>query len=1397
MRIDVTVRSGECDRDLALVTATPVAFAEVAAEIARVIGVADSGWWSGDECVLPAQLLGTSGLRPGSVLTTGGPVPGSAHPGLVTLRQIGGPQAGRVLPLERGRVLLGRGADCEVPLTDPDASRRHALIEVSGTTMRLRDLGSTNGTWVDDLAVGPRGVALSTGARIRIGDSTFELVGPIETPAAYSNARDGTRRIVRPPRQPPPLAATEIELPVEASSSRPRGIQWVTALLPAAAGGLIAWVLRAPQFLLFALLSPVMMLSSSVGDRLHWRRSRRRAAADFGCRRAAAEQAVAAGLRAETVSRRAGAPDPAAIMRTCALPGSRLWERRTSDPDFLRLRIGAGDMVSTLLTRAGTATAAAGTLRDVPVCVDVRAGPVGLTGPRHVTAGIARWLMCQAAALHSPVDVSITLLLTRDAAARWQWTRWLPHLADAATDSDAAASAVAELSALIEQRRRRGRGGSWDGAWHIVIADSAHELADVPGLAALLTSGSRVGVTGICVDEDESALPAACRSVVRVSGDTGTRARVRHGTGTTDAGVVIDDVTPSWADTLARQLTPTVDAGGSGIGTLPDSCRLLDLLDIDDDDAGAGAGAEQRLVKRWACVSARVDTPLGIAPDGPLHLDLVADGPHLLIAGTTGAGKSELLQTLVAGLAARHPPDLLTFLLVDYKGGAAFADCARLPHAVGLVTDLDPHLTARALRSLDCELRRRERLFAIAGVADLAAYRDVSGAEPIARLAIVVDEFATLAEELPDFVRGLVGVAQRGRSLGVHLVLATQRPGGAVSAEIRANTTARIALRVTDPGESSDVIDAADASSIDRARPGRAYLRTGSSLVCFQTARASAPPDAGPRTTVEPLGPWRRRPHRVDAAAGPTDLTRLVDLVIAAAAKSGRAPARAPWVPPLPEQVAQAAVESSPRPTMVPYALVDLPDEQRRDVARLDLAAGSSLLAVGAARTGRTGLLSTIALGAVARLTPAQLHVYVVDPAGDLAAVIGSLPHCATVIGRDDLAIVPTLLRRLESVVGRGVDRSDGSTPTSLLLADNWESVCATLPDTDAISCADALTALQRSGPASGLSIVVTGDRTALAPRFAAGFDERLLLRLADRNDYGMVGIAVRDAPTTMPPGRALRGSDGAIMQISFAVAEPGRDGARGRVVDLATAGPDHGIDVLSTTTPGARDPVRLRALPRSVALGALPLHLGQVTLGLGGDAAQPVSIDLFAGAARLLVAGPPRSGRSTVLQAILAQAIRLSMDVVVGAGARSPLRRMADAYGVRVVDPAAPADGVGPAPQTRTLLLVDDCERYADEPAGEALTSWLRDPGAALAAVVAGRTEDLATSYRGLGAQVRRTNCGLLLRPGPLDGELLGVRLPRRPSCGPPGRGVLVGDPQWGPLFEDGEPVPLQAARP
>ena len=314
-------------------------------------------------------------------------------------------------------------------------------------------------------------------------------------------------------------------------------------------------------------------------------------------------------------------------------------------------------------------------------------------------------------------------------------------------------------------------------------------------------------------------------------------------------GVRPDLVSAAGLERLARALAP-----------IRDVCDRGPRLDAARREPAARrarpapARRPARSCARWQGKGRTTRAVIGESTDGPFTVDIRADGPHGLVAGTTGSGKSELLQTLIASLAVGNRPDEFNFVLVDYKGGAAFKDCNHLPHTVGMVTDLDGHLTTRALESLGAELRRREHQLADADAKDIEDYLGRTRSpddEPMPRLLIVIDEFAALAAELPDFVTGLVDVARRGRSLGVHLILATQRPAGVVSAEIKSNTNLRIALRVTDAGDSDDVIESADAAEIAQGLPGP-RLRPARALLAgpVPDARASGAGPAAARAAV-------------------------------------------------------------------------------------------------------------------------------------------------------------------------------------------------------------------------------------------------------------------------------------------------------------------------------------------------------------------------------------------------------------------------------------------------------------------------------------------------------------------------------------------------------------------
>jgi len=392
------------------------------------------------------------------------------------------------------------------------------------------------------------------------------------------------------------------------------------------------------------------------------------------------------------------------------------------------------------------------------------------------------------------------------------------------------------------------------------------------------------GVYFVCLDDTPGQLPVEAQAAVRLGSPTAATSTVLVTGDAPLQAVVADRVSARWAERFARALAPLRDATPAGDGSgLPESARLLDIL---DPQPGDPVDAES-LAERWRRRPRSTSAVLGVGADGVYAVDLAGDGPDVLVGGTTGSGKSELLQTLIASLALANRPDQLSFVLVDYKGGAAFQGCADLPHTVGLVTDLDPHLTERALTSLTAELQRRERLLRARRAKDLDDYEALAGPADavIPRLVLVIDEFRVLAEELPAFLGGIVRIAALGRSLGVHLVLATQRPAGIVSADIKANVNLRIALRVRDRSDSQDVVDAPDAAAISARTPGRGLARSGAgrltapdgSACCCnrQVSPTGTCSDCGSETGTgsEPTCPGgpAREPGRDCARAGGAD----------------------------------------------------------------------------------------------------------------------------------------------------------------------------------------------------------------------------------------------------------------------------------------------------------------------------------------------------------------------------------------------------------------------------------------------------------------------------------------------------------------------------------------------
>jgi S-DNA-T family DNA segregation ATPase FtsK/SpoIIIE len=1400
MQLTVTIRADAgFESDVRVDAPFGTTVAELLPALADLTGTASSRITSNGQPILDSASLGGPGLRSGCVLGVGlGGQRRSPARSVLQLRVTGGPVAGQVVALARGAHIIGRSANADIDLDDPNISREHAQLVVGADGIWLRDLTSTNGTWLDGRAIGDAVTRLTFGRAFKLGSSTLAVVGATEPPAATRIDETGHLLVNRPPRivESPPHEAVEFPAEIE-GISRPR-LQWLTALLPSAVATGLALAMRNVDFLAFGLLTPVTVLASHAADRRAWFRTRRSDRAIFAAAEEAARHALEHRLADEAERRSWNYPDAATITQAAEGPDCRLWERRPDQPDFLAVRLGLADQPAQVMAVRAGSPPERPTLTDVPVTVRLRDGALGLAGPLPLVRGTARWLIGQLIALHSPGDLNIIAILGQP-AREWRWLRWISASAlTIASHADQHRQVVADLMTLIAARQRQhgAEKPDWQGPWTVLLIDPAREAATLPGLRTVLEEGPPVGVTAVCVADDARLLPVSCHALAYVTSEIGALIDVSVLGRPPLRAVVADRVPMAWCDRLARNLAPLVDADRAPSDSLPDSVRLLELLDLD-------GVTPDLLARRWSSASAPVAL-IGMSAAGPIEVDLISDGPHVLVAGSTGSGKSELLRSLVAGLAANHAPDALAFVLIDYKGGAAFAECSDLPHTLGLVTDLDAHLTRRALASLNAELRRREAAFAEARVADLDSYRATAWAVgvPLPRLVLVIDEFAFLAEEFPMFLTGLVGIAQRGRSLGVHLVLATQRPAGVVSPEIKTNIALRIALRVTDAAESADVIGSDAASRIPKQVPGRAFAQTASGLVEFQTARIGIPAAAAATVSVRRLDEWNN-PIEMDwiAPAGQDDLQLLTDAACEAAHKLGRQLPDRPWLPPLAPLLTVSDLEEvGPADRyLVGFALADYPAQQRQAPVTHDLAEGGSIGFIGGPRSGRTTALRTFLGAAATRLPPDLLHCYVIDCAGGALRPLEQLTHCGAVAARDDFATVATVISRLSEELSRrrrwlaeaGLNtadearRSGRAMPAMLVAIDGWESLTALSEDYDAGRSADAVLQLLRESASAGFTFLLTGDRAALGARIASCLSRKFLLELVDRADYALAGLSSAQLPTEFGPGRAVSADEGLEVQLALLAADASGAAQSDAIRDVALLHPGR----------AHQGPPKIRPLPSSVsnaelstrrrgaAVRADEASTHRVLLGAGGDDAGPIYIDLFAGDRRFLIAGPPRSGRSSAAVTLAAQYLAAGRGLLVVAGHRSPLSTWAARHGVDQVAPrsnsvaAAPVESLAAllGAVTPELIVIDDAEQLSDTGVGAALESALAEHTSAILATA--RSDDLLVSFRGVATVVRRSRTGLILQPSAQHGELLGVRVPRGLAGGAVGRGLLVTD--------------------
>jgi len=1348
-------------------------------------------------------------LRAGSSVVVVGPGHVRSRAGRARLQVVTGPAAGLDVEL-RGRVAtLGRGEDCDVVIDDPMVSRTHARVLV-GAHVEIVDAGSSNGIVVgggrvDRAVVGPSDYVLLGDSVLSVRALDEEHDAPAPGPAVAFN---------RPPRVVPPVTDRRLEAPTVPEPLPPGRLPVVALVAPLVMGLMLFVFLRSTLTLVLLALSPLIVVGTYVDRRIGDRRKTRRQQQEFRAALDVLADELSSAQAHERAERHAELAATADVVASVADLGDLLWSRRREHPTFLTLRLGVGTVPSrtvlTMPTKGSAVPALWAALDDVrarftdvtgvPVAADLaEVGAVGVAG--DAADEVARALVAQVVGLHSPAELVVAALASPLSHARWDWLTWLPHVdsphsplsgAHLAAHPAAAAPLVARLEELVAERLAAPGGP----AVLLVVEDDT--VADRARLVRLAEMGPSAGVHVLWCATSADRLPAACRAFVVAGRDGAARGAVLDGTWTPMAPERLD---APLAEQLARRLSAVVDAGAPVLdqSDLPRSIGFLDLVGAQTADSATA------VLERWHETGSvldrhgppqrrRHDTGLravvGAGAGGQFVLDLRAQGPHALVGGTTGAGKSEFLQSWVLGLATAYGPDRVTFLFVDYKGGAAFADCTDLPHCVGLVTDLSPALVRRALTSLRAELRRREHLFNRKGVKDLLELERTSDPDTPPALVIVVDEFAALVAEVPEFVDGVVDVAQRGRSLGLHLILATQRPAGVIKDNLRANTNLRIALRMADEHDSTDVLGSALAASFDPGIPGRGAVRTGPGRVAmFQAGYAGGCSSSGPRRAgvrVEhlvfgPGVPWELRPTSATPRPdddGPTDIERVV-ATVRAAALDIPAPRR-PWLPALPDVVDLASLGGA-----FAVGMADLPAQQEQRELCLRPDEDGGLVVLGTSGSGKSTVLRTIAAACAGTPT----HVYGLDLGAGGLAMLEALPHVGAVIDGADTERTVRLLRRLRDELDDRATRFAAAhagtitqyrelagrpdEPRIVLLVDGL----AAFRDGHEADAARTGTwaAFQRvvtEGRPLGIHVVMAAERpNALPTSLAGSVGRRLVLRQADDGAYGLLGVPKDVLGPGSPPGRGVFAGEVDELQVAVVGGTSSPAGQAAALRQLAAASP--------VVAPG------VERLPTFVALSGLPAAVdGGPVVGVADDTLRPVGFDARG---TFLLAGPSGSGRTTALEALAAAVRRWSPDAplyYVG-NRRSPVHSRGRWAGV-ALDPAAAAElarevlaaVTAPAdPDRPVVLVVEGLADLLGGPAEQVLTEVVRAARRGDHLVIAeGETTGWGSSWP-LVAEVRAGRRGLLLQPDHLDGDaLFRTPFPRMARADfPAGRGVFV----------------------
>ena len=788
---------------------------------------------------------------------------------------------------------------------------------------------------------------------------------------------------------------------------------------------------------------------------------------------------------------------------------------------------------------------------DVPVIANLVNGPVGYIGERALVIEQLQLMLTQLAFFHSYHDVQFIPIFPEEEKAEWDWLRWLPHASlqglnvrGFVYNQRTRDQVLNSLNQILKDRQtqkrdpQNGRENILFSPHYIVLITDEKLTLDHAIMEFFNEDPTELGCSVIFVQDVLSSLSENVKTIINIKDVNYAELVIEEGE-LKNLDIALDHFPENFdKESISRRLAPLNHLQNLK-SSIPESVTFLELYQAEDFQ---GLKVSERWKQNNPYKSLAV--PLGLrGQDDIVYLNLheKAHGPHGLIAGTTGSGKSELIQSYILSLAVNFHPHDVAFLLIDYKGGGMANLFKDLPHLLGTITNLDGAQSMRALASIKAELRRRQTLFAQAGVNHINQYQkkyqlgEVD--EPLPHLFLISDEFAELKADQPDFMTELVSTARIGRSIGIHLILATQKPSGVVNDQIWSNSRFKIALKVAERTDSQEILKTPDAAYITQA--GRAYLQVGNNEIyeLFQSAWSGADYELDKTeqgiedNTVYAINELGQYEILNDDLSGleeiddirevPTELSAVVqgikDLTIAMQIP----PLSEPWLPPLSgsiflKELSETAKrwENVKADLTATFGMIDIPSSQKQVIAKHYFAEDGHLALFSSPGMGKTTFLQTLVMDLVRKNNPEQLQLYLMDfGTNGLLSLLG-LPHTADIIYTDDSAKIPKLVSRIEEELKQrkalfsrhmvstleDYERATQKTlPHILFVVDSYEGVKNT-PFEFVID--NFLATIARDGVNMGVYILLTTGRlgTLKAP-LQSNIKTKISLKLTDDNE--------------------------------------------------------------------------------------------------------------------------------------------------------------------------------------------------------------------------------------------------------------------------------------------------------